>query len=188
MRRGTPSKKKANRAPTPAFAGAGLREGPKTSSAKKRAAKKTASKKKANRAPTVREGPKKSSAKKRVAKKTASKIKRSRTPTGREGSKTSSKKTKTAAVRRTKAPGAILITGATGFLGKHLIDLLAQQRDDAPSRRRPRLRALVRNPSLHLERRGVDCVVGDVCDEAACERALVGVDRVFHLAGFVSRK
>jgi dihydroflavonol-4-reductase len=77
-----------------------------------------------------------------------------------------------------------LITGATGFLGAHLVDVLG--RTDA------KLRVLCRQPSAEVTRRfkdaGVEVAPGSVTVAADVAKALDGVDRVYHLAGFVSRK
>jgi dihydroflavonol-4-reductase len=75
-----------------------------------------------------------------------------------------------------------LVTGATGFLGRHLVPLLAE-RGDA-------LRALVRegtDPS-GLAPYGVQVVRGDVLDEEAVRRAATGCGRVYHLAGKVDHR
>lgn len=80
----------------------------------------------------------------------------------------------------------VLITGGAGFIGSHLSDeLLARGYavrvlDDL-------------TPQVHGDARGrpsylapdVDLVVGDVRDASAVERALDGVDAVFHLAAAV---
>lgn len=70
----------------------------------------------------------------------------------------------------------ILITGATGFVGSHLVEAIA--------RHGLRARALVRETSdvTLLRRHGVDRVVGDVTDPAALRRAVADVDTVLHLA------
>ncbi len=70
----------------------------------------------------------------------------------------------------------IAITGATGFIGSHLVDRLLADGHD--------LTALVRketDPSP-LETRGVRVVRGDVRDPVAVERALAGATLVYHLA------
>jgi dihydroflavonol-4-reductase len=78
-----------------------------------------------------------------------------------------------------------LITGATGFLGTHLLETLLARGDRD-------LRVLVRSGdgarTRALAARGVQVVEGSVTDEAALRRAVEGVDAIFHLAGMVSRK
>ena len=75
-----------------------------------------------------------------------------------------------------------LITGATGFLGSHLLRQLLASGDRAELR----VFAQSRRESLHAQ--GVEVVTGSVTDAAAVARAVAGVDRIYHLAGFVSRK
>jgi nucleoside-diphosphate-sugar epimerase len=73
-----------------------------------------------------------------------------------------------------------LLTGATGFLGRHLCQRLA-----ADGRQ---IRALVR-PGTDLRRipsEVGEVVWGDLDDAAALERAVRGIDRVFHTAARVS--
>ena len=70
-----------------------------------------------------------------------------------------------------------LVTGGTGFLGKHLVGQLVERGE--------RVRVLARGPSSDLHALGVEIVVGDVVRDLG--GALEGVDRVYHLAGFVSR-
>ena len=74
----------------------------------------------------------------------------------------------------------ILITGATGFLGRHLVDeLLAQGHE---------LRLLVRNPEERALPWGnlVEIAEGDILDIIALERAMQGIDTVIHAAALVS--
>ena len=70
----------------------------------------------------------------------------------------------------------ILITGATGFVGSHLVERLAARGD--------RARALVRESSdtSLLDRYGFEAVVGSLSDEASLRRAVAGADTVLHLA------
>jgi nucleoside-diphosphate-sugar epimerase len=73
-----------------------------------------------------------------------------------------------------------LVSGATGFLGSRLVPRLL----DAGYR----VRIMVRNSSrvdAHLQGR-VDIVTGDMRDEAALRRAVMGQHLVFHTAGKVT--
>jgi dihydroflavonol-4-reductase len=78
------------------------------------------------------------------------------------------------------AEGPDLVTGATGFVGSHLVRAL---------RKRGRhVRALVRegtNPDA-LTMLGVEVVPGDVTDADGFCAAAHGASRIFHVAGFVS--
>ncbi len=73
----------------------------------------------------------------------------------------------------------VLVAGATGFLGKHLTLALME--------RKVRVRALVRQPTLVLERLGVEVIAGDICDPVVCAEAVRGVRDIYHAAGLVSR-
>jgi dihydroflavonol-4-reductase len=70
-----------------------------------------------------------------------------------------------------------LVTGATGFLGAHVTRLLVQRGDEVRVLARPSSDLAV------LEGLELDVVRGDVCERRPVQRALRGVDRVFHLAG-----
>jgi dihydroflavonol-4-reductase len=74
-------------------------------------------------------------------------------------------------------PQACLVTGATGFVGPHLVDALA--------RRGVRVRCAVRDASRagDLEAKGAEVLVGSLEDEAFVARAVRDVHCVFHLAG-----
>jgi nucleoside-diphosphate-sugar epimerase len=77
----------------------------------------------------------------------------------------------------TIASRAVLVTGATGFLGGSLVRrLLLEGR---------RVRALVRTPTkaAQLTAQGVEVVVGDIADEVAVGAAVKDVAVVYHLAG-----
>jgi dihydroflavonol-4-reductase len=75
-----------------------------------------------------------------------------------------------------------LITGATGFLGTHLLRTLFDRDEGAG------LRVLSQKPAAALAARGVEVVTGSITSAADVERAVAGVSRIYHLAGFVSRK
>jgi dihydroflavonol-4-reductase len=74
---------------------------------------------------------------------------------------------------------AVLVTGATGFLGEHLCRVLVEQGHT--------VRGLARSRSSVLSELGVETIRGDVLDGPELDRALEGVHAVFHLAGAVSR-
>lgn len=73
-----------------------------------------------------------------------------------------------------------LVTGASGFLGGYVVSTLASRGDP--------VRALVRKTSniADLEALGIEIVTGDLNDEESLARAVDGVQRVFHCAGYVS--
>ena len=72
----------------------------------------------------------------------------------------------------------ILVTGATGFIGRHLV---ARLRED-----RYVVRALAHGPGGTTNcPEGVERVVGDVCDAQAMKTVTTGCDVVYHLAGKV---
>jgi nucleoside-diphosphate-sugar epimerase len=72
-----------------------------------------------------------------------------------------------------------LITGATGFIGSHLVDLLYTQGYD--------LRVLVRNESklADLKKYPIEAVQGDLFNQEALDKATKDIDGVFHLAAEV---
>lgn len=71
----------------------------------------------------------------------------------------------------------VLVTGATGFLGRNLVERLVQRGD--------RVRCLMRRPGSDpfLDRLGVEYGRGDILDPASLDGALRGVEVVYHLAG-----
>ncbi len=73
-----------------------------------------------------------------------------------------------------------LITGGTGFLGRHLIDQLIAKGESE-------LRVLTRNPAPELSDLGVEVIEGSLLSRDDLERAADGVQRVYHLAGRVER-
>jgi nucleoside-diphosphate-sugar epimerase len=76
----------------------------------------------------------------------------------------------------------VLVTGGTGFIGRHLVHALLRtgQRVRVLARQRPHL-SLFPFP-ISPSSPGAEIVWGDVTDPAAVERAVRGADTVFHLA------
>ena len=76
----------------------------------------------------------------------------------------------------------VAVTGATGFVGPHLVAALA--------RRGFRLRLLVRRWSPLSSLAGIDAelVLGDVTSEAALRRLVDGADAVVHAAGLIKAR
>lgn len=70
-----------------------------------------------------------------------------------------------------------LVTGATGFIGSHLVDALLE--------RGYRVRALMRSASSAewLKEKNIELVKGDYGDLASLERAVAGMDYIYHVAG-----
>ncbi|MCH8815730.1 MAG: NAD-dependent epimerase/dehydratase family protein [Chloroflexi bacterium] len=73
-----------------------------------------------------------------------------------------------------------LVTGASGFLGSHIVDRLIDRGKTA--------RALVRRTSdtAYLADRGVELAIGDVTDERSLAAAFKDVDTVYHAAATVT--
>jgi dihydroflavonol-4-reductase len=74
----------------------------------------------------------------------------------------------------------VLVTGATGFLGTHLVRSLLEAGDEVV--------ALCRAEEPELEDINVHVVLGDVLDAASVARAAEGCEGVYHAAGKVSRR
>jgi dihydroflavonol-4-reductase len=70
----------------------------------------------------------------------------------------------------------ILVTGGAGFIGSHLVNLLVQQG------RRVRVLERAEATVSHLPLFQIDLVLGDICDRACVDRAVVGCEQVYHLA------
>jgi dihydroflavonol-4-reductase len=75
-----------------------------------------------------------------------------------------------------------LVTGATGFLGRHLLQALVARGDD--------VLALVRREEdeTRLRAEGIDVVRGGIVDAHAVRRAAAGRELVFHAAGVVAHE
>jgi nucleoside-diphosphate-sugar epimerase len=72
-----------------------------------------------------------------------------------------------------------VLTGATGLLGSHIAEQLAQRGE--------RIRALVRSTSdtTFLHSLGAECITGDLGDRDSLRRAVAGADVVYHCAAKV---
>jgi dihydroflavonol-4-reductase len=68
----------------------------------------------------------------------------------------------------------VLVTGGSGFIGRHLVGALLAKGED--------VRVLDLDPTLPGDL-AVELVRGSVVDREACDKALDGVDRIYHLAG-----
>ena len=74
---------------------------------------------------------------------------------------------------------SILVTGGTGFIGRHTVDALIAAGH--------RVRCLCRSDEPGLAQAGAEVVRGDVLIKDSVARALEGVELVVHGAGLVSR-
>ena len=76
----------------------------------------------------------------------------------------------------------VLVTGATGFLGSHVCELLREKGHE--------VRALVRKTSdtEFIESLGVECVVASLENGTGLEEAVQGVDAVVHGAAIVKAR
>lgn len=71
--------------------------------------------------------------------------------------------------------GNVLVTGATGRVGKHLVDALLKSGEE--------VRVLIRKEMTEFE--NVGTVYGDMLDKESLKKAVEGIDTVFHLAAVV---
>ena len=79
------------------------------------------------------------------------------------------------------ATKTVLVTGATGFLGKNLVDCLKAKRNST------RLRLFCRGLSPWDQDKTVEVVHGNIVNRQQVEQAVEGVSQIYHLAGIVSR-
>ena len=79
-----------------------------------------------------------------------------------------------------RGPVKALVTGATGFVGAHVVRVLAERGDD--------VRVSYRNPDRLEALRGIKYAraEADVLDYGAMRRAARGSDVLFHVAGYVA--
>lgn len=76
----------------------------------------------------------------------------------------------------------VLVTGATGFVGSHLVDLLVERGEEVSCTVRA-------TSSLRwLEGKRLRLVETDFTDPASIDRALEGVDAVYHVAGVIAER
>jgi nucleoside-diphosphate-sugar epimerase len=73
----------------------------------------------------------------------------------------------------------ILVTGASGFIGRHLARALTAQGHQ--------VKVLLRKPSTYVSFNGVKSCVGDLTDADSLYQAVEGVDLVYHLAAIRDR-
>lgn len=71
----------------------------------------------------------------------------------------------------------VLVTGAAGFLGGHLVDMLLERGDEVRAMLRP-----VDKAARLRELNGVEVVQGDLTDRESLKRAVQGVQRVYNVA------
>jgi nucleoside-diphosphate-sugar epimerase len=76
----------------------------------------------------------------------------------------------------------VLVTGATGFVGRHVADELAR------SGRRVRCLARPATDAAALERAGFEVVRGEMLDQRSLDAAVRNVDAVVHVAGLISAR
>ena len=72
----------------------------------------------------------------------------------------------------------ILVTGANGFVGRHVVDRLAASG--------ARVRAMVRDAQAYRAPAGVEVVTGDVTKPGTLEAAVAGVEAVVHAAAITA--
>jgi len=71
----------------------------------------------------------------------------------------------------------VLVTGAAGFLGGHLVDMLLERGEEVRAMVRP-----VEDATRLRKLDGVEVVLGDLVDRASLKRAVQGMERVFNVA------
>ena len=72
----------------------------------------------------------------------------------------------------------ILVTGGTGMIGSHLVELLLEKNANV------RIVAHEREIPPELEDKGLDVVSGDLTEKKFVEESMKGMDYVFHLAAY----
>jgi dihydroflavonol-4-reductase len=81
-----------------------------------------------------------------------------------------------------------LLTGATGFLGRHVAEALLARGHQVVAVARGHEPSHAKNRPVSLAELGAELVRGDVLDTEALTRVARGTDGIFHCAGRVSRE
>src|SRR5436305_12137894 len=71
----------------------------------------------------------------------------------------------------------VLVTGAAGFLGSHLVEMLLERGDDVRAMVRP-----IEDASYLRTLKTVEIVHGDLTDAESLKWAVAGVQRVYNVA------
>ena len=71
----------------------------------------------------------------------------------------------------------ILITGGTGMIGSHLVELLSEKSN-------VRITSHTRNIPLEINPKKVEILHGDLTDKEFSDKAVKGMDYIFHLAAY----
>ncbi len=74
----------------------------------------------------------------------------------------------------------VLVTGAAGFIGSHVVEELTRRGIEV------RAAVLPKESTKNIDRFKPEIVIGNVLDNAFVEKAVKGVDHVFHLAAIYS--
>lgn len=90
------------------------------------------------------------------------------------------KNVKSEAKTKSKTGPVVLLTGATGFLGRHLLDYLVTKGEK-------RIRVLTTSAPKWLQEYKVQILEGSVTSQETVSAAVDGVQQIYHLAGRVSR-
>jgi NAD dependent epimerase/dehydratase len=82
----------------------------------------------------------------------------------------------------------VLVTGAGGFIGSHLMEALVERGAEVRAFVRYTSRADVGLLKFALQTviQGIEVIAGDICDQDAIERAAEGCEIIFHLGALIS--
>ena len=79
----------------------------------------------------------------------------------------------------------VLVTGADGFIGSHLVELLVREGYSVRRRVLQLLQLLGLAGGCHIGKQDIEVLCGDVRDPHYCKHITKGVDIVFHLAALI---